>query len=739
MYRFDFRFEVPNDTLVRPSGRHQGLNTPIFKVEYCSSPFGVKVIRLSTGKAIFDTCAQRDFAFADQFLQLTVKLPSDNVYGFGEQTAHRFKRDMNWRRWTMWARDEGVWNNSYNLYGVQPFYLCLEDEAGNSHGVLLASSNAMEVVLQPSPAITWITIGGILDFYVFLGSTPDSAIQRYVSAIGRPILPPYWALGFQLCRWGYQGTRHIEEVEKRMRDYGIPLDGQWVDIDYMYNYEDFTYDRCSEKWRDLPSLIERIHSMSMKFVPILDSGIAARSDGPCNTTYSVFPDGLTSGVYEIDFDGIWIDMNEPSNFNDGNNYDNPNAHQCRHNNWNYPPYTPPVDSYQVAGLFGKTLCMDAKQFINIHYNLHSLYGHSMSKATNNALSEIMKDKRPFILTRSNYVSTGHYAFHWLGDNQALWPEMRWSIVGMLEYNLFGINMVGSDICGFVFNTTKPLCQRWTHLGAFYPFSRNHNINGGTDQDPAYFGPQFARSAGKILHERYRLLPYMYSQLFASHTNGSAAVRALFFEFPGDRDTWPIEDQFLWGRWLMISPVLEEVSSRQVYYPDARWYDYFTHEARAERKQNITRACDEDCIIVDVRGGGIIPMQTPSLTTTESRRNPMQLLVALDDRQLASGFLFLDDGESTAVYNNNYTLVQFEVKSKNEQSTSFALTCSVEKSNQYLHRTLVNEVLIMGVKSTPTFDDPTVKPEYNESKHFLRLAVSFTLNDLSRKEIVWHLK
>lgn len=76
--------------------------------------------------------------------------------------------------------------------------------------------------MQPTPAVTYRTTGGVLDFYVFTGPTPDNVVQQYTELIGRPFMPPYWALGFHLCRWGYGGTDGMKKVIKRMRDAQMP-------------------------------------------------------------------------------------------------------------------------------------------------------------------------------------------------------------------------------------------------------------------------------------------------------------------------------------------------------------------------------------------------------------------------------------------------------------------------------------------------------------------------------------
>ncbi|KAG8511483.1 Sucrase-isomaltase, intestinal, partial [Galemys pyrenaicus] len=685
------RYEVPHQFVKEFTGT--AASDTLYEVKVTQNPFSIKVIRKSNQKILFDTSIG-PLVYSNQYLQISTKLPSEYMYGFGEHIHKRFRHDLYWKTWPIFTRDQLPGDNNNNLYGHQTFFMCIEDASGRSFGVFLMNSNAMEVFIQPTPIVTYRVIGGILDFYVFLGDTPEQVVQQYQQLIGLPAMPAYWSLGFQLSRWNYKTLDVVKEVVKRNRDARIPFDTQVTDVDYMENKKAFTYDKVA--FNGLPEFAEDLHQHGQKYVIILDPGIAINnlqngdvyqtlvrgndkkvwvneSDGVTALIGEVWP-GLT--VYPdftnptcmewwadeckifhdtVKYDGLWIDMNEVSSFVQGS------TKGCNDNQLNYPPFTPDILDKLM---YSKTICMDAVQYWGKQYDVHSLYGYSMSIATEKAVEKVFPNKRSFILTRSTFAGSGRHAAHWLGDNTASWEQMEWSITGMLEFGLFGMPLVGADICGFVVETTEELCRRWMQLGAFYPFSRNHNAEGYEHQDPAFFGQNslLVNSSRHYLNIRYTLLPFLYTLFYKAHVFGETVARPFLHEFYTDENSWIEDTQFLWGPALLITPVLRQgADTVSAYIPNATWYDYETGAKRPWRKQRVDMYLPGDKIGLHIRGGYIIPTQQPNVTTTASRKNPLGLIVALDEHNTAKGDLFWDDGETKdTIENGNYIMYTFSV-------------------------------------------------------------------------------
>ncbi|ESP05175.1 hypothetical protein LOTGIDRAFT_227855 [Lottia gigantea] len=742
------RYEVP----VSLNFERATVNNPkykfIYEIDYLNR-VSFKINRRSTNTTIFDTSIG-GLTFADQFLQLVTRVPSKDLYGFGENRHFSLRHDFNYTRWPMFSRDQAPgWGDYGNLYGVHPFHSCIEDDQGNTHGILLLNSNAMEIGFQPSPAITYRTIGGVLDFYIFLGPEPESVIQQYTNMIGRPYLPPYWSLGFQLCRYGYNSLQTMKEAVDRTIAADIPFDVQYADIDHMDERMDFTIDETN--FDDLSKFVRDLQDRGMRFIIILDPAIISnvtnyrpyelglekniyikwptgmnpdydeyQNDNVLGYVWpkgkTVFPDFLNpnSSSYwselivdhfnEIPYDGLWIDMNEPANF--GTNEERPFnwpekdkpywSLKCPTNKWDDPPYKP-ISVYGPR-LSEKTVCMVSLQNNGVyrHYDVHSLYGWSQTEPTLRAL-QTASGKRGMVISRSTYPGSGQYAGHWLGDNDSSWKHLYDSIIGIIEFNLFGIPYIGADICGFFGDSSPELCERWMQLGAFYTYNRNHNGLNNKPQDPAAFGAEVASSSRKALRIRYSLLPYLYTLFFNVNQRGGTVIRGLFHEFPTDEVARKIETQFLWGSSFMVAPVyLPGVSRREVYFPGRStiWYDYYTGSTIKSRGGYETVPAPRDTIPLFIRGGSILPTQRPANTTMSSRLNPFKLIVAPGDNGMASGTLFWDDGEGIGnVENGQYFTAEFT-------STTTTVTMAVTKQHNVVNVLEIHSIIVFNIPSKP---------------------------------------
>jgi alpha-glucosidase len=289
-------------------------------------------------------------------------------------------------------------------------------------------------------------------------------------------------------------------------------------------------------------------------------------------------------------------------------------------------------------------------------------------------------------------------------------------------------MFGPDTCGFNGNTDEELCGRWMQLSAFFPFYRNHNTLSALSQEP-FRWESVASASRTAMNIRYTLLPYMYTLFHQAHTTGSTVMRALAWEFPNEPQLAGVDTQFLLGPNILVTPVLQpQVSTVQGVFPGVidgeSWYDWYTGaRVNAQAGVNTTINAPLGHIPVYVRGGSVLPTQEPGYTTTDSRKNPWGLIIALGDDGSASGSLYVDDGESV------------------EPSETLDITFAVMKAQLqvgvqggYKDSNALGNVTILGVSggvgqvklSGQTID--ASKVSYDSSTSVLKLS---GLNDLTK--------
>ena len=238
----------------------------------------------------------------------------------------------------------------------------------------------------------------------------------------------------------------------------------------------------------------------------------------------------------VEFDGLWLDMNEASNFCDGVCFEFQASNDTVVDKL---PYTPSGRSLQEKSIDVDAVHILPDGTVVSELDAHNTFSTLQTKATHEWFQEA--NKRTMIIARSSFPGQGNHASRWLGDNFASEEMMGYSVTGVMMSNILGITLAGSDICGFIGNTTADLCARWHLVGAFYPFSRNHNTNDANSQEPWVWlddeyegGTSYMDIMQGAINLKYTMVPYYYSQIH-SISRGEAAtlMRPLFFEFPND--------------------------------------------------------------------------------------------------------------------------------------------------------------------------------------------------------------
>lgn len=576
--------------------------------------------------------------------------PGASFYGTGEVPGPLLRNG--WRA-VCWNTDAFEYSHAtVSLYQSHPWILAVRPD-GSAFGVLADTTWRAEIDLHDG--ITIAAEGIAPAVYIIERPSPQEVVLALADLTGRMPLPPKWALGYHQSRWSYEPDGEVRRIAAEFRRRRIPCDVLWLDIDYMDGFRCFTFD--PNKFPDPKALNDDLHAQGFRTVWMIDPGIktdpnyavyrAGRDGdhfiktvageefhgdvwpGPC-----AFPDftrretrewwaGLYRDFVATGLDGVWNDMNEPAVLDQ-------------------PRKAMPEDNIHRADpeLGGP----------GTHARYHNIYGMQMVRATREGIARARPEKRPFVLTRSNFLGGQRYAATWTGDNTSDWFHLDWSIPMALNLGLSGQPFSGPDIGGFKENATPQLFARWMGIGALLPFSRGHSIKGSIDHEPWSFGPEVEHVCRLALERRMRLIPYLYTLFHEAHTTGMPVVRPLFFADPTDPALRAADDAFLLGNDLLVRASVQPDGRRRSPTPRGHW-----------RPFEIAQPGHPELPELSLRAGAILPVGPVMQHVDELPLDPLTLLVSLDERGHAAGRLYEDAGDGHEHEQGDYLLTTYRAR------------------------------------------------------------------------------
>jgi len=476
--------------------------------------------------------------------------------------------------------------------------------------------------------------GGLpLDVFVVSSSDPAEIMREYARLTGFAELPALWTLGYMQSHRTLAGPEEVLGVVSKMREKKLPCDAliylgtEFTPSGWNTRNGEFTWH--SGNFPDPKGMIGALHAQHFKVVlHVVIEGLRLTGTvhEPCDPKNAV-PSGRTP-------DNRWPDDRSVP---------------C------YWPYHKPLYDVGVDGWWpDQGDDYDAPSRLN----RHRMYWEG---------SQLWRpNERPFALHRNGYAGMQRYAaFLWSGDVQSRWETLKTHVPVAINTGLTGIPFWGTDIGGFIPTAeyTGELHVRWFQFGAFCPSFRAHGRHwhlrlpwgwdggdGGPQETKTYTpdpselkNPQVEPILKKYLELRYRMLPYIYTAVRECCDSGLPIMRALWLHYPDDAAAVARGDQFLWGRDVLVSPVVEKgATSRRLYLPRGTWFDFWTEE-RVEGGREIDRKVDLETMPLHVRAGAILPLGPVRQYADEPVDAPLTLVVYPGADGASS--LYEDDGKT----------------------------------------------------------------------------------------------
>jgi alpha-D-xyloside xylohydrolase len=458
--------------------------------------------------------------------------------------------------------------------------------------------------------------GKSVDYYFIYGPDFDSIIHQYRGMTGHTPMLPKWSYGFFQSKDRYVSLDEILSIARRYRAEHIPIDAivqDWFwwktegDPIFNANYHDVP--------KDLQSLHDQhIHAMisvwglfdptSENFKKLAAQGFdvpkAHVYDATNPAARDFYWNNLAGKLFAQGWDAFWLDSAEPEE------------------------YWPHMGD---AILRNKKLAIgNGAEYTNVFPLLHTsgIQQHWM---------ETTKQKRVFLLTRSAFLGQQRVgATVWSGDVYSTYWGLQHQVAAGLNFALSGYPYWATDIGGYwpaydgktQIADYQNLYARWFEFGTFCPIFRSH---GHRPQNEMWTYDKVEPILVQYDKLRYRLMPYIYSLAWKVTSQDYTIQRPLVMDWRSDQKTWNIGDEFMFGPFILVSPVLkQDATHRTVYLPESpQWYDFWTG-ATTRGGQDVDADAPLDRLPLYIRAGSILPMGPEIEYAAQNPGGPIELRV-----------------------------------------------------------------------------------------------------------------
>jgi alpha-D-xyloside xylohydrolase len=466
-------------------------------------------------------------------------------------------------------------------------------------------------------------VADTVDYYFLYGPDFDRIIVAYREMTGAAPMFGKWAYGFWQCKNKYESQAEVLGVAHKYRELHIPVDNIVQDWFWWNIMGEPVFNK---NYSDPKGMIDDLHKNNFQVM---------------FSFWPYFRPG--SPVYdEMDKLGFFVDKTKTSGFHPAGQalYDafNPAAREYYWKLMDKGLFQIGADAWWLDTDEPETEGRETNILVTNKVALGSgaryanLYPLMTTSAVYEGQRKTSEQKRVFILSRSAFAGAQRNSIAaWSGDVESNWLSFARQIPAGLNFELSGIPYWTTDIGGFIIGNPddpayRELFVRWFEYGTFCPIFRLHGTRTTNQNELWSYGAQAQTILTSYDRLRYRLMPYIYSLAWKTTSEAYTPMRALAMDFRTDTRALNIGDQFMFGPALLVNPVTEpSATSRRMYLPKAKWYDFWTGRA-VNGGGVIETAAPLERIPLFVRGGSIVPLGPDVEYATEKPADPIELRI-----------------------------------------------------------------------------------------------------------------
>lgn len=560
-----------------------------------------------------------------------------------------------------------------------------------------------------------------LDLYVITGRDLREVLERATALLGRPPMPPRWALGFMQSSRFFDDTEELRFTLRRMRENRLPCDAFIFLSTYHHGQG---WNRGVGHLEFNPAIAPNPHALVTEmreagFRVFSHEYPALHQDSP------LYAEAAERGyLLDYGYPDQRPHADGATNYREGQrflDFSNPAVA-----NWWWQAHHDLVeigiDGWWLDG--GEGPPAETSLHAGTGLVVHNRYDLLRQQAFFEGETQDRPDRRPFLLCRSG--GPGMSAFGgaaWSGDINCTFETLEEQVAVGLNMGLSGVPFWGTDIGGFyqVGGPDPELLVRWFQFGAFCPVFRLHG-HSHRDHLPWSHGPDIESVLRRYLELRSQLMPYTYTLAWQAHQTGLPMMRAMVLQDPADARVRQIGTQYLWGDDLLVAPVTRAGARHwAVYLPAGAWFDWWTHCAhRGPGFVEVEAPLDR--IPLFIRGGAVIPLGPVKQHDAEPAGDSLTLRLYPDGTR--STELYRDDGISQAYRDGAHRITRFT-----SESSEGRLTLVVDPPDPQAHSI---EVFTPNRPLSVTADGAEVA-EWRHDDGALTATLS---ENATRIEIIW---